>query len=244
MDSSRYFEDDAIGIVLQNARVVVFDLNGLILDDESLQITAANAVLARYGIQFDEETWVRRFFGRRSSEYLSEIIQDSGRIASADLVTKLVSEKDRFYRGLLVKQLRSHVFPGAAAFIKHLHEQGDRLLALATSASHEELRSAMGVSGLDMLDLFTWVVCGEDVVAGKPDPEIYLRVAALSGTAPGSNLVFEDSGLGVQAAVGAGMPVVAVPNRFTAAQNFSGAAMVISDLTRQAKIITPGGSHE
>ncbi len=101
----------------------------------------------------------------------------------------------------------------------------------------------MGAAGLNMLHLFHFVVCGEDVVAGKPDPEIYLRIAALSGVEPRSALAFEDSAIGVESATHAGMSVVAVPNRFTASQSFTGARMIIRDLTAKASIIA-GGLHE
>src|SRR5512140_1620207 len=238
MASSRYFENDSIESVLRDARMVVFDLNGLILDDEPLQIAAVNAVLERSGIRFDEETWLRRFFGRRSADYFSQILRDYEQLATPELVETLVAEKDWVYRNLLAKQLRQCIFPGAVSLVRHLHEQGSKILALATSASRQELHSAMGNGGLGMLDMFRIVVCGEDVIRGKPNPEVYRRVAALSGVAPSSALVFEDSRLGVRAAVGAGMPVIAVPNRFTQSQNFTGAVMTISDLTPQATIIS------
>ncbi len=238
MVSSRYFENESIENVLRDVRVVVFDLNGLILNDEPLQIAAVNSVLGRSGIRFDEETWVRRFFGRRSSDYFSEILREYEQHVTPELIQTLVADKDWVYHNLLAKQLHQCVFPGAVAFIRYLHEQGSRTLALATSASRQELQSAMGEAGLGMLDMFRFVVCGEDVVKGKPNPEIYRRVAKLSGVAPSSALVFEDSRIGVRAAVAAGMPVVAVPNRFTLSQDFTGAVMTLSDLTPQAKVIS------
>ena len=55
------------------------------------------------------------------------------------------------------------------------------------------------------------MVCAEDVRRGKPDPEPYLRAAALLGAAPGQCLALEDSPTGVAAAEAAGCRVVAVP---------------------------------
>lgn len=244
MPSNRYFHDESIEKVVGNARLLVFDLNGLILDDEPLQIAAVNSVLERYGILFDEETWKRRFYGRRSSEYLAEIMRQTGREAAPDLIRRLVAAKDQRYQALLAQRFSDSVFPGAIALLRHLHERGTHWLALATSASRAELDSALGPSGLGLLRMFDCVVCGEDVAEGKPDPETYARVASLTGIAPQRALVLEDSAIGVQAAVGARMPVVAVPNRFTASQDFTGAAMIISDLTPQATMLIPGGRHE
>ena len=56
MPLSRYFENEAIESLLRGARLIVFDLNGLILDDEQLQINAVNAVFRRSGLRFDERT--------------------------------------------------------------------------------------------------------------------------------------------------------------------------------------------
>jgi beta-phosphoglucomutase-like phosphatase (HAD superfamily) len=79
------------------------------------------------------------------------------------------------------------------------------------------------------------------VEKGKPDPEIYDLLAARAGVAHGECLVFEDSGLGVEAAHRAGMTCLAVPNRFTRSQDFDSAAFVLNDVTRHAKIIGPEG---
>jgi HAD superfamily hydrolase (TIGR01509 family) len=244
MAPRRYFEEEAIEKMLSDARLVVFDVNGLILDDEPLQIAAANSALERYGLHLDEPTWLGRCFGRRSSEYFSEIMRESGRGEAPDLVKELVAHKDRRYRDLLGQSLHERAFPGALTLIRNWRELGETLLALATSASREELQSAMGASGLGVLDMFDCVVCGEDVAKGNPNPETYMRVAERTDVVPRSALVFEDSDIGVRAAVGAGMPVVAVPNKFTASQGFTGARMVITDLTPHAKTIIPGGFHE
>jgi HAD superfamily hydrolase (TIGR01509 family) len=75
---------------------------------------------------------------------------------------------------------------------------GEKAVVLASLA-------AVGIS-----ELFTHVVCQEDVVRGKPDPEMFLKCAALMGVEPRDCLVFEDGALGILAAQRAGMGWVAV----------------------------------
>ena len=58
---------------------------------------------------------------------------------------------------------------------------------------------------------FGAIVTAEDVEHGKPAPDIFLAAAALIGAPPGQTLVFEDSAMGVDAALAAGMHVVATP---------------------------------
>jgi beta-phosphoglucomutase-like phosphatase (HAD superfamily) len=68
--------------------------------------------------------------------------------------------------------------------------------------------AVLKVTGLS----FGVTVCGEDVQRGKPDPEPYLRAAALLGVPPPGCVVLEDSPTGIAAARAAGCPVIAVPS--------------------------------
>ena len=83
---------------------------------------------------------------------------------------------------------------------------------------------------------FELVITGDDVTKAKPDPEIYNEIRRRLGV----NLRYtalEDSSPGVNSAKAAGMACIAVPNRFTASQNFSHADIVITSLARDAEIL-------
>lgn len=88
-----------------------------------------------------------------------------------------------------------------------------RYVALATMSRCRRANDVLEVLGLR--GAFDFVVTRDDVTNGKPDPEIYLLVAQELGVAPGDCLVVEDSPSGVQAALAAGMEVVAVSTPFT-----------------------------
>jgi beta-phosphoglucomutase-like phosphatase (HAD superfamily) len=86
-------------------------------------------------------------------------------------------------------------------------------LALVTSAWRAFTEPLLAVAlGDAATTTFDAVVCGDDVTAGKPDPESHLRAARLLGAAPEDCLVIEDSPTGVAAAEAAGMVVLAVPH--------------------------------
>jgi len=89
---------------------------------------------------------------------------------------------------------------------------------------------------LRLVALVNYVVYGDDVTAGKPDPEIFENVRARLPSS-GAYIVFEDSQAGVESAKAAKMVSIAVPNRFTARQDFSAADFVISGLTRDAVLL-------
>jgi hypothetical protein len=104
---------------------------------------------------------------------------------------------------------------------------------LATSTTQTGASMIIGKNGLNVWNSFNVVVTGDDVERAKPDPEIYNRVLLELGDAL-AYLVFEDSLSGVTSAKLAGMSCIAVPNRFTASQNFAMADLVITSLDNKA----------
>ena len=84
-------------------------------------------------------------------------------------------------------------------------------LAVASGGPRNVVRHSLETSGL--APLFRAVVTADDVVHGKPAPDMFLLAARLLGVAPERCLVFEDADLGVQGAQAAGMQVVRVPSR-------------------------------
>jgi sugar-phosphatase len=74
------------------------------------------------------------------------------------------------------------------------------------------------------------MVCGDEIVSGKPDPEGFLTAARLLGAEPATCVAFEDAPAGILAARAAGMPVVGITTTHGAAA-LTGATVVIADLT-------------
>ena len=99
--------------------------------------------------------------------------------------------------------------PGARALSRHLHRHGVPQ-AVATSSSRVRVGHKT-VGHADWFATFGAVVTSDDVERLKPAPDIFLRAAEHIGAPPASTLVFEDSPLGVEAALAAGMHVVATP---------------------------------
>lgn len=235
-----YFVDDRLDALVAGALLVAFDMNGFIVDDEALQLDAVRDALAGLGATIDEEFWIERCVGHRATDFFPRILRREGIDYTEGDVHRLVERKNLLYRDRLMRDPASLLRPGVIEIIDALGRCG-RTLALATSAHAVEARIILGDEGIGIMDRFAHVVTGEEVEKGKPDPEIYALLSTRAGVEPGECLVFEDSGLGVEAAHRAGMTCLAVPNRFTRSQDFDGAAFILSDVTRQAKIIGPEG---
>ena len=86
-------------------------------------------------------------------------------------------------------------------------------VGLATMSFRVQVQRILDI--LKLYDAFDFIATRDDVERGKPDPEIYLLVARELGVDPAECLVIEDSPSGVQAALNAGMQVVAVSTPFT-----------------------------
>jgi HAD superfamily hydrolase (TIGR01509 family) len=98
--------------------------------------------------------------------------------------------------------------PGATETVRRI--AASRPVAVASSAHREVIDAALAATGL--LEILRVVVSSDEMVHGKPAPDVYLEAARRLGVAPGACLVVEDSLNGVRAGKAAGMTVVLVPN--------------------------------
>nr|MBC7244439.1 HAD family phosphatase [Chloroflexota bacterium] len=120
----------------------------------------------------------------------------------------------RYYNRLLddVAALRRAQLPHNVALLHEVRRDGYKTALATMSYRHETLRV---LQALDLAEAFDAIVTQDEVKEGKPDPEIYRRVAQALGIAPAACLVIEDSLSGVQAALAAGMWCIAVPTSLT-----------------------------
>jgi len=208
-------------------RAVIFDCDGVIADSEPLHLRVFQAVLAPRGITITRAEYVERYLGLDDRGVFTEVLRAHGGTRTADEIAALIAEKARRFRSVLEAEVR--IYPGVTAFVRSL---AGVPLAVASGALREEVELILARAGIR--EAFAVVVAAEDVAAGKPDPEGFLRaLAALEGKAgaiaPDACLVVEDSTAGVEAAHRAGMRCLAVTNSYTAAQ-LAAAALVVPTL--------------
>ena len=137
----------------------------------------------------------------------------------------LARESDEVFLGLLPSRLET--MPGLLELLAALESAGIPK-AIATSSSRRLMDVCLAPFGL--AGRFQFMLTAEDIVRGKPNPEIYLRAAQRFAVAPAEMLVLEDSQNGCRAAAAAGAFAVAVPGEHSRQHDFSVASLVIDSL--------------
>lgn len=130
----------------------------------------------------------------------------------------------------LVHAGRIPLRPGVGALLRAARAAGLRL-AIATTTSPENVSALLQASlAPDAESWFEVIGAGDVVPAKKPAPDIYLWVLDRLGLPADACLAFEDSGNGLKASLGAGLPTVITDGEYTRDHDFSGAFAVLSDL--------------
>ena len=203
---------------------VVFDFNGTISDDEPLLAELFVQIFGELGIEVTEERYWGEFAGYSDPEIVERILTEAGRCDPA-LAQALLDRRAELY--LARAGAGETVHPQVAACVREI--AGRVPVAVASGAVRVEVEAVLRGSGLH--PLMATVVTADDVTQGKPDPEGYLIALDRLGIAGSEALSFEDTHLGVMAAVAAGMRCVGVGTTVSADRlREAGAEAVVASL--------------
>ena len=205
---------------IREAKAILFDFDGVILDTEWPIYLSWKRLFEREGSDLAPEIYVKCIgsdFDTWSPEkYLEDL---SGKTFDWD--TENAARQVEILRDLE----NSSPMLGAAELIKSLTGKN---IAVVSSSSHSWVDDWLEKLGL--MPSFKTVVCRGDAPKIKPAPDLYLEGAKRFDLAPSDCLVIEDSMNGMIAAHAAGMKVIAVPNQLTTVLDFSSADWQISSL--------------
>jgi beta-phosphoglucomutase len=179
---------------------LIFDLDGVIIDSMPFHRRAWQRYLEVTGIGSGDN--LDFMHGQRNEEIVRGLLGPE-----ADLQTVMAhgAAKEKMYRDMLRERLGEHLVVGIAEWLEHV---SGAPIALATNAERANVDFVLDGGGLR--PYFGAIVDGSQVDRPKPAPDVYLRAAELLEIPPRNCIVFEDSPVGVAAAVAAGMRVVGV----------------------------------
>lgn len=201
-------------------RAILFDFNGVIVNDEPQHCEALIATLATYGYALDREAYYRDYLGFDDRECFRFTFERMGMGADPALIHEAIERKAVRYEQAIRQSLE--LVPGSVEFVRAAAAAGYRL-AVVSGALRREIDLVLGVAGLRRH--FEVIVAAEDVSHCKPDPQGYLAARTALGIPAPACMVIEDSLPGLQAARGAGVRCAMVATSHPAA-DLAGADLV------------------
>ena len=187
---------------------VIFDMDGVLVNSEPLHERSFLDVFAEIGYAENHGVDFPSYYGQTDRIVWRDFVE---RHRPPHTLEELLQRKEVRFKRLL--EVHQPIFPGVLELLPALRQR--YALGLASGSRHPVIQAVLALS--DLRAQFQAVVSSEDVLHGKPAPDVFLRTAQLLGVDPEHCWVIEDSIAGVEAALAAGMRVIAIPNSLPAA---------------------------
>jgi len=179
---------------------IIFDMDGVISDTQKLHSLVESGILRRYGIKITPNEITEKYSGVRTKEFFDDLLKKQDQEYNLDLLmTEKWSQMERFASESV------DAIDGSVELIKRLSSSG-YVLAVASSSDLKYVKAVLRALGV--IDYFSFIVGGDMVKQGKPNPECFLLASSKIQIPPESCLVIEDGTSGMQAAKAGGMKCV------------------------------------
>lgn len=199
-------------------KAVLFDFNGVIINDEPLHEQLINQLLLEENLTLKRGEYHKVCFGRSDRPCLSELLASRGRVLNDTDLTQLLHRKAQAYALELQKIEKLPLYPGLDDLLFQVRSCNLKL-GIVSDAIRKEIEVVLDRTQL--AEYFQVVVAGDEVTTSKPQPDGYLlAVKRLNQKYPDLNLqpheclAIEDTFAGIQAAKKAGMQVVGIANTY------------------------------
>jgi beta-phosphoglucomutase len=199
-------------------KVVLFDFNGVIVNDEPIHKELIEEILLKENLLPVRGEFEECCLGRSDRACLSAILSRRGRIVTDDYLNKIIAVKAQAYREKLEKLDKLPVYTGLSEILALIQAKNLKI-GLVTGAWRSQVDFILERAGI--ASYFSVIVTSDDLKASKPKPDGYLlaverfnRLDLTLQLRPADCLVIEDSFAGIQAAKTAGMSVVGIANTY------------------------------
>jgi len=232
------------------AQGIIFDVDGVILESESLHREAYNKSFEEFGVSY---RWSPEYYDELQNKvgggkpkmkyYFGEYGWPESKLGSSPtteeektaLVDKLQDRKTEIYKEFITGEV-GKLRPGVARLMDEVlaaKKKGDLRLGICSASTKSSCLFVLdNLVGQERLQYFDVILAGDDVERKKPDPQIYKEALRRfpESVDPSKCVVIEDSLIGLQAAKAAGMKCVVTHTSSTANQDFGAADLVVSEL--------------
>jgi HAD superfamily hydrolase (TIGR01509 family) len=199
-------------------KAVLFDFNGVIINDEPLHEQLIEQLLIEENLRPIPGEFQQVCLGRSDRVCLTDLLARRGRVVSESYLKQLMQRKAQAYQQQLEKIEKLPLYSGLDDLIYQVRSL-DLKLAVVSGAMRSEIELVLNRA--DLAKYFTAIVAGDDITTSKPEPDGYLLAVERLNQQypdlqlqPGECLAIEDTPAGIQAAKQAGIPVVGVANTY------------------------------
>lgn len=239
MPSAAYLQVQQMKHRIAEAAALIFDVDGTLAETEELHREAFNKAFVRAGMDWQ--------WGRTLYKKLLRIAGGKERIRAFDQIRTSASplqdteiaELHRIKTACFADLLRGHgcpLRPGVKELIASARGRGQRL-AIATTTSRQNIDALLTAAlGEGWAQMFEAIVAGDEVARKKPAPDVYLETLGRLRLSGSDCLAVEDSANGLIAASQAGIPVLITRSLYFRDDDFTGAQLVVDDLTELSEI--------
>ena len=196
------FKPNDIENILRNKTLLILDFDGTIADTSELHKLAFVKVLEKYSIAFD----YREIAGQKTINALRNCFKYANYKIKDSELNDLVKDKQNVARKLISEGNDLFPLPGVHDF---LHWAKDQFI-LVVASSGSRITVTLALEKLGYTNFFKSVICSEDILNSKPDPEIFLKALSITKCSKNEAIIFEDSDSGIQAAQASGISYIDV----------------------------------
>lgn len=184
----------------------LFDLDGLLVDSEPLQLKSFAELAKRHGM-INLKNFKKKYMGKSAIENIMELFPQ----ASENGLQFLLKEKKKIIQEL-INNRNLYLKPGAMKILKILKKFRSKGCTIHVVSSSSRKYINLFINKTNIKKYFDYITSSEEVEKGKPQPDVYLMAARKAGAKPGNCIAFEDTFIGVMSARAAKMMVIAIPS--------------------------------
>ncbi|NEQ38238.1 MAG: HAD family phosphatase [Okeania sp. SIO3I5] len=199
-------------------KAVLFDFNGVIINDELLHEKLIEQVLLEENLLLKPGEYYKFCLGRSDKACLEDILAQRGRYVKEEYLERLIQRKTLGYKQELESIEELPIYSDTVDFISQV-SQANLKMAVVSSSIKTEVELVLNKANL--ADYFQVIIGGDNVNGSKPKPDGYLLAVDILNQQytdinlqPSECLVIEDTFPGIEAAKLAGMPVVGVAHTY------------------------------
>ena len=179
---------------------IIFDMDGVISDTQKLHSKVESELLRRYGVNITSSEITARYSGVRTREFFDYLLKKQNKKYDLEsLMEEKWSQMEKFATESV------EAIDGSIELIQRLSYNG-YLLAVASASNWNYVQTVLKT--LKVFDYFSYIVSGDMVTKGKPDPESFLLASSKIKIPPENCLVIEDGISGMKAAIAGGMKCI------------------------------------